>query len=79
MHRTRQKKRDFLETTRLAIFNVKVIHKILDTKLLLIKYVLTYPNAYNKEHHISNMYRTWVNNCQEHLFMNYLSREALMN
>ncbi len=79
MHRIRQKKRDFLEIARLAIFNVKVIHKILDAKLLLIEHVLTYLDAHNKEHYISNTYRTWIDNCQKHLFMNYLSREALMN
>ncbi len=58
MHRTRQKKRDFLEIAKLAIFNVKIIHKILSAKLLSIKHVLTYFDAYNKEHHILNTYRT---------------------
>jgi len=79
VHRTKQKKRDFLETAKLAIFSVKVIHKIFDAKLLSIEHVLTYLDAHDKGHHISNTCRTWVDNCQEHLFMNYLSREALIN
>jgi len=79
VHRTGQKERDSLGTAGLAIFSVEAIHKIPGAKLLPVERVLTYLDAHGKGHHISNTCRTWAGNCQEHLSMNYLPREALVN
>jgi len=79
VHRTGQKAREPSETAGLAIFSVEAIHKVPGATLLPVGRVLTYLNADGKGHHISNTCRTWAGNCQEHLSINYLPRQALVN
>jgi len=79
VHRTGQKEHDSPGTAGLAIFSVEAIHKIPGAILLPVERVLTYLDAHGKGHHISNTCRTWAGNCQEHLSINYLPRQALVN